>query len=214
MAINKKSRFAGIFGFITISVVLSGCPDPECLNPNPKYTFAITAAFSPTKNKVQVGDTIYLISEFPSTLTPVGSQNPVDYTNAATIGSAITIVEYLPNKERKWNVYDFDFIAIKGEAFNSTDIPVPEAAEGIRYVETNGKYEIKIAIVPKKKGNFVFLLSNAYSDTRAIKGKDHCDRASFSISLLNDHQASIALMEKWVDGSVGDQGNVYAFLVD
>ncbi|WP_147275793.1 hypothetical protein [Adhaeribacter pallidiroseus] len=174
----------------------------------------MTAAFTPDKDKVQVGDTIYLVSEFPSTLTPIGSQAPVDYTNAATIGSAITIVEYLPNKERKWYVYDFDFIAMKGEAFNSTNIPVPEAAEGVRYVETNGKYEMKIAIVPKKKGNYAFLLSNAYSDSRAIKGKDRCDRATFSISLQNDHQASVALMEKWSDGPVGEQGNVYAFTVN
>jgi len=198
---------------LLLCLALGGCPDPGCLDTDPKYAFNITGAFTPDNDSVALGDTVYFVSAFPSTLTPVGTQDPVDYTNASKIGNVITVIEYLPNYQRRWAAYDFDYIALKGEAFNSKEVPTPEGAEQIRYEEIGNKYEMNIAIVPKKKGNYIFLIGGAYSDSRKIKGKDRCDRASFNLTISNDQRRNYALTENWAGGSIGNPGGGYAFTV-
>ncbi len=33
-----------------VILTMTGCPDPECLNPNPTYSFAVTARFTPEQD--------------------------------------------------------------------------------------------------------------------------------------------------------------------
>jgi hypothetical protein len=208
-----KTRLLYLLSFAA-ALTLTGCPNTlDCLDPDPKYAFDITGSFTPYTDRVKVGDTIYLESNFPSTLTPVGSTDPMDYTGAENISNVLIVFEYLPNQPRRDAVYDFDFISIKGEAYNTKDVPSPERAEQLRYEEIADSYELKIAIIPKKKGNYMFGLSGAYSDGRMVNGEKRCDRASFIFKLSNDQQENYARAEAWARTPIGNNLEVYAFTV-
>jgi hypothetical protein len=193
---------------------LSGCPDPGCLDPDPKYTFDITAAFTPEPDSIHVGDTIFLVSKFPTTLVPSGSKEAVDYSAAPNIGSVLTPLEYMPTQRVPVGaVKEFDFISLKGEAFNSKEVPSPEMSVQVRYEEIGTNYEMRIAIVPRKKGRYSLGISGAYSDSRKVNGKEKCDRASFHITVTNQNHNK-DMLEDWIGAELPNKPpNGYAFVV-
>ncbi|MCJ8164721.1 hypothetical protein MKJ04_07690 [Pontibacter sp. E15-1] len=176
------------------ALTLTGCPDPVCFNPEPVYSFAVTAHFTPEQDSIQVGDTLYLISEFPSTMRPVGGQEAVVYTNSTGIGNTLGVLELTPNKSTLDAVYSFDYFNVDGMIYNSKKIPTPERAQQIRYKEEGEKYILKVGIIPKKRGTYSLIIGSGLSNGR--RTGDECSKASFSTSLTNTdyHQY---LYESW-----------------
>jgi hypothetical protein len=173
------------FFIIAAALILTGCPTPVCLNPNPTYSFAVTAHFTPERDSIRVGDTLYLVSEFPSTMIPVGGDQPVDYSNSTGIGNNLGIRKLEPSRVITGAVFDFDYISIDGEIYNSRDIPSPERVQQLRYGEKSGMYRLKIGMIPKAKG--IYSLAIGFSGlSNGRKSGDKCTKASFPTTVANE----------------------------
>lgn len=177
-------------GFICFTglLLLTGCPTP-CVNELPLYNFYIEARFTPEKDSIQVGDTLYFVSEFQRKLKPNGSQDVVDYLNANISGS-LSVFELVPNKEFATDaVFNFDYVSLVGQMYNSRDIPSPDGFQQFLYQELADRYQLKIAIIPKKKGVYGLGILTVASQGRS--GSDGCDNASFKTVVtnndINDH---------------------------
>jgi hypothetical protein len=170
---------------IAACLILTRCPTPMCLNPNPTYSFEVTAEFTPEKDSIRVGDTLYLVSEFPSIMIPVGGDQPVDYSNSTGIGNTLGINKLEPNRVISDAVYNFDYISIDGEIYNSRDIPSPDRVQQLRYVEKSGMYRLKVGLIPKAKG--IYSLGIGFSGlSNGRKSGDKCTKASFPTSVTNE----------------------------
>lgn len=161
----------------------TGCPKP-CIDAT--YSFAIQSKITPDLDSVNIGDTIYLISSTPTTMKDIGSSIEVDYSKA-TIGNTLSIGELIiGNKLPRDAVFDFDYVSVKGRVYNERSIPSPDGVQQLSYEEINGRYELKIGIIPKKKGVYGFGIGNGYSTGR--NKKNVCEKASFDISFNNTNQ--------------------------
>lgn len=135
-----KTSLLNLIAF-SLCLTLTGCPDPVCNNPDPSYSFAVTAHFTPEQDSLQVGDTLYLTSEFPSTMVPMGGQEPVDYSNSKGIGNSIGVVELTSGGTIATDAVPyFDYINKSGQIYNSKEIPNPNRFQQLRYEEKDGKY--------------------------------------------------------------------------
>jgi hypothetical protein len=170
---------------IAACLTLTGCPTPMCLNPNPSYSFEVTAEFTPEKDSIRVGDTLYLVSEFPSTMIPAGSTQPVDYSRSTGISNILNVNKLEPNRVIADAVFDFDYINIDGEIYNSRDIPSPNRVQQLRYEEKSGMYRLKVGLIPKAKG--IYSLATGFSGlSNGRKSGDKCTKASFPTTVTNE----------------------------
>lgn len=177
----KKILFHSLLAFII--VINTGCPKP-CVEA--VYSFAIQSQITPDSDSINVGDTIYLISSIPTTMKDLGTGIEVDYSRA-TIGSNLSIAEALGGTNIPRDaVFDFDYVSIKGKIYNDRNIPSPDGVQQLNYEEINGRYELKIGIIPKKRGLYAFGVGNGFSTGR--NKKNVCEKASFSISVSNTSQ--------------------------
>lgn len=158
MATAKMKTLSTNLLLVLVALTMTGCPNPICLNPNPVYSFAVTAHFTPEQDSLQVGDTLYLVSEFPSTMVPVGGQDDVVYTNSTGIGNTLGVLELAANKSTLDAVSSFDYFNVSGEIYNSKKIPTPERVQQLRYKEVGGKYQLKVGLIPEKEGMFSLMV--------------------------------------------------------
>lgn len=180
-----------------VALTMTGCPDMGCFNPDPAYSFEVTARFTPEQDSIQVGDTLYLVSEFPSTMVPVGGQDAITYTNSTGIGNTLGIVELTDTSKSSADaVNSFDYFNVKGEIYNAKDIPTPERFQQLVYEEVPGKYLLKVGFIPKKKGLYLMGIGdNALSNGRSTG--DKCDKASFQTTLSNTN-SHLYHYENWL----------------
>jgi hypothetical protein len=142
----------------------------------------VTSEWNPQNGIYNVGDTIYLTSIFPKTLTDqVNPTIVVDYSNSAGIGGDIifnsvdTISrQSLPAKD------SFLFVSIKGAFSERTN----NSNQGINfyYVETPTNYQFIGAIICRKKG--IYGLGVANLSSNGIRGKN-CTNAGFKMTVTN-----------------------------
>ena len=147
------------------------------------YSFLASAEWSPQKEVYKVGDTLYLTSIIPKTLTDqIDTSIVVDYSNSDGIYGSIAIVyldtithQPLPAKD------SFDFISIFGN-FKDQQINM-DLVINIWYTETSTTYQFKGAIICKRKGIYGFSVSDLLSP--GLRGKN-CTKAGFSMSVTNN----------------------------
>ena len=115
----KKIFIAVSLSFVII--INSGCPKP-CVEEN--LSFNITSQITPDKDSVHVGDTIYLVSSFPTKLKDQSSGQLIDYSNSTGIGSDISI-SIIPQGDTigKGAIFEFNYLSINGKIYNDTSIP-------------------------------------------------------------------------------------------
>ncbi|MDX2306401.1 MAG: hypothetical protein NW226_26565 [Microscillaceae bacterium] len=181
--------------------LMTSCPD-SCLDIS--YNFEVTSYFTPEIDSISLGDTLYLISEFPTDLEDVLTSSLIDYSNAKTIGGILGVSELIPNdsKTPTGAVSQFKYIAINGKIFNDKTVPSPEVFQQLSYEETSSTYRLKIGLIPTKKG--VYFLTNGDALSRGRK-ESNCESASFSMQVSNQDQ-NLYLLEDFL-GLPADENN-------
>lgn len=196
---------------IAIILIICGCPKP-CLEPN--YSFAVTAQITPDLDSVKIGDTIFLVSSFPINLIDQVTGQNIDYRNSSGIGSDLIVIKILPHDTLSHDaVFDFDYISITGSIYNDKSIPDPNGVQQLRFQELMNTYDLKVGIIPKVKGNYIFSLADGLSNGR--KKNKSCEKASFNFSITNTNQ-HFYLINQWIPGTVLDdygKKRVYYFKV-
>ena len=146
------------------------------------YAFEATSEWSPQKRVYTVGDTLYLNSNIPKTLTDgINPSIVVDYSNSVAIGGGIGMgyvdtIRQVPVPGRN----KFDFFAIIGTIRESS--VAADQGPAFTYAEQSSAYSFKCGIICRQKGIYFFSISDLKSP--GIRGKD-CTNADFGMTLTN-----------------------------
>jgi hypothetical protein len=202
--------FSSLIFFIII--VMQAC-DPICTDLDPTYNFSVMASVFPSKDSISVGDTVYLISSFPSTLINQSGEL-IDYSNAKSIGCAIGF-----NDLNKVSVNDssttksFSYENLEGEIYNDKKAPTPWLVDQIKYEEVKDSYHLKIGFIPKKPGTYALIITDLYSS--GLINRKGCYQASFGVTFTNIDQHLYFYENLFGVGvlSEHDYGRTYCFKV-
>ncbi len=198
-------------GLLGVVILNSGCPKP-CIDAN--YSFAVNLQITPDFDSIKVGDTVFLTSSFPTTLTDQASGQTFDYSKSTGIGNTLAVSK-LPQGDTiaADAVFNFDYISINGRIYNDRNIPRPDGVQQLTYEEINGNYFLKVGLIPKQRGIYILGLGDGLSNGR--KKSRSCEKASFNVSINNTTQHFYFLTNWKPDIVLNDFGKKhgYAFKV-
>jgi len=169
----------GIIGLISVQFQCNKRLD--CANT--VYSFELGVKAYPDKDSINVGDTIWLEINEPTTLKDAFTGQMIDYSGAANLSTTIGIAELISANtvETRGNTF-FNFLVLNGtEIFR----PDTNSFREYRFDEINNKYQFKIGVIPKKTGVYKLFVGSAANVYRAM---DQCTRASFAINFTSTNQ--------------------------
>lgn len=148
------------------------------------YSFALGLKAYPDQDSLHIGDTIWLEVDALTTLTDLQTGQEIDYSGAANLGSAIAF-QALSRETGQFTidaVEKFNFILIYGREIGNRS---PSLYKGYNFAEVNGRYVFKLGLIPKEKGIFGLIFSNA---DNVYRKTDNCTKASFGLTFKNTNQ--------------------------
>jgi hypothetical protein len=167
-----------IFSF-SIATILSsiGC-GKNCKDA--KYSFSMDETFSPEKDTITVGDTLWVTSSHSTTFQDLIRNAEVDFSNSQ-IGSNIGILNFPDTSQTVLGaVNDFTIIKVYGNEVGNDNIPTEN--RGFFYEEISGNYILKLGFIANQKGVFTISLGNSIS---TVKRKGGCEKADIEIDNAN-----------------------------
>jgi hypothetical protein len=177
----------GLLITATQFLMASGCnkdSSKPCALVTP-YSFNVTSEFTPQKEVYNVGDTIFLTSTFPKTLTNLISNQQVDYSNSVGISGSLGFG--LLDSVAKQNIPARDSFSTSiavGKGSETSIVANRNALINVQYQEQSS-YDLKCLIVCKKKGLYMISLSDMIS--QGLAGKN-CTNAGFSMTVINSNK--------------------------
>ena len=148
-----------------------------------KYSFNLPIVAYPDKEEVAISDTLWFEMKHSVLLMDHLTEEIVNYSGAANLGSAINFSKLNDTIFSEKSVAKFDYILEKGvDLGRSLD---PERLKEYRFVEEDGYYLFKLGIVPKEPGIYLVLFSSAKN---VYRHKDECTKASFEMAFFNTDQ--------------------------
>lgn len=174
---------------IILLLGLTGCPGP-C--PETVYNFAVTASFSPDKDSVKLGDTLFLQSSFPSQLRDVQTNKIVDYSNASAIGSNLFVDKLSTNPNSLGSyleaaVTSFNYVSQRGQIYTDPTVPSSQRVKQLIYEQNGSNYELRAALIPLQRGLYSLSVTDGLSNSKRTS-KD-CSRAAFQMTLLSNKRS-------------------------
>lgn len=181
MAINKNYL---LFCLIIVGLV---CLSFQCNRrldcANTKYSFSMGIKAYPDRDSIQIGDTIWLEVNEPTTLKDVLTNNMVNYSGAENLSTTIGIAELISvnNVDVKGNTF-FNFFVQSG---NEISRPDTNNFREYRFHEVNNNYQIKLGIIPTKAGVYKLFVGSA---ANVYSSNDRCTKATFTINFKETNQ--------------------------
>ncbi len=194
MDTNKMNKSHILFILlITIAVVNSGCPKP-CIDAS--YSFVINSQIKPDLDSLRLTDTLFLISNFSTSLIDQLSGKLIDYSGATDLESTLSIAELTTGTgDPKGSVYEFNYISEYGMIYNNTTIPSPDKVQQLKYQQVGNNYQLRVGLIPQKKGIFALGIGDGVSISR--NKSNSCEKASFTFTLANTSQ-HIYYYHEWI----------------
>lgn len=205
---NIKAFVLSIIAWISIYSTCNKNP----LGCHDTIAFAIEMKVYPDNETVHVGDTIWLESSSKKIFTDIVSGQVMDFSDAANLGVDINFDQITEDtnhiKKLVPAVQSFQFILLAGK-FLPDDLS-PERNVDYDYVETDTSYQLKLGLVPKYSGVFMFAPNDAGN---VYRKKSRCPKAGFTVTLSNteQHMDIYASLKKPDLVSASEQRHVYCF---
>jgi hypothetical protein len=137
-------------------------------------------AFTPERDSIIVGDTIWVNSLHSTTFQDITSNSKVDFSNSE-IGTNVRILKFLDSSKQVIGaINDFEIIKNSGNEIGNDSIPAEN--KGFHYQELNGNYILKLGFIPKQKGIFGISLGNSIG---TVQRKGGCEKANIEIDNEN-----------------------------
>jgi len=159
----------------------SGCHKP-CV-PN-HYNFQIdSTSIKPAKDSITIGDTLFFESITSTSMTNKSDRKLINYSGADNLGSVLGIGELVGLNQIGDAVNYFSYIPIQGKIYTDNQLS-PNRVKQIIFIEENGSYNLRFAIIPQKKGIYVLTIADMPDVVRK------CDRSVISMNFnlsLNNH---------------------------
>ncbi|MEP7229636.1 MAG: hypothetical protein ABI691_05260 [Ginsengibacter sp.] len=168
-----------ICSLIGLFLIFFGCRKPCTKN---HYDFNGTSVFSPEKDGINIGDTIWFNSIISIKNLDTKSNQIIDYSGASNVSTQINFNTANSTDPTIGSIDSFKFIKGKGEISINTNFP--QASMAVTYVEEKDNYLLSFGIIAIKKGVYVITevdLENSYKK---------CSDAYVTITLnnINKHQ--------------------------
>ncbi|HEY1872635.1 MAG TPA: hypothetical protein VGG71_16355 [Chitinophagaceae bacterium] len=182
MKLNAYQLCVAIFVLATLSS--AHCRRP-CLSSN--YTFGITDKVNPNLDSIHIGDTLFIISNIPTTMNDLISGKIIDYSGAKNLSADISISEMISGIDTgRGATSDFNYVSINGSIYLDNSIPKPTYFMQLKYQQTGNSYLLNVGIIPKRNGIYSLGLGNGLN----ISTTTGCDKTDFQIawdSTTNQH---------------------------
>jgi hypothetical protein len=166
--------------FIYITAVFSTCKKGGFGCVESSISFNVDAKVYPDKDSINIGDTIFVEVNIPTTLIDQNN-NSVDYSKANNLGTSMGFVKLVSDSPIVLDeaLPDFNFDLISGKEISSPNVKL---YKDYFFEESGGHYLFKLSIVPKKSGTFRFNLESA---TGGMRDGNTCPKAAFNFLLKN-----------------------------
>ncbi len=174
MAINHYKLLTILF-LSNACLIQFGCKKLRIDCTQVKYDFILPVKAFPNKDLINIGDTIFLeINENVSFIDSKSGQT-INFNGAENLGSALGFQKY-DSVSKNWSdaVSLFSFYLIKGVELKVTSLDIQ-----YRFIEENGAYVFKLAVIPKQKGLQRLVFSNS---NNTYQKTDKCTKANFTIN--------------------------------
>ena len=180
MAIKKHTFILSFLGLSLLNLQFQchktiGCTETV-------YNFELGIQAYPDNDSINIGDTIWLEVNVPTTFTDIQTGRAIDYSNAANLGSAIGLIELLGNSNSRESANDFSYFLAKGRSINN---PNQNLIREYSFEELNSKYIFKLGVIPAKTGVYRISVSDA---ANVYRQEDKCTEASFRINFKSTNQ--------------------------
>jgi hypothetical protein len=147
------------------------------------YAFTMQESFSPEKDSIAVGDTLWVISSHSTAFTDLVSNSQIDFSNS-NLATNVRILKFPDTSQQViGGVYDFGIIKNNGNEIGGDNIPSEN--KNFYFEEKNNTYLLNIGFIPKQKGLYCISLSNSIS---IIEKRGGCEKAS--VNIINTNQNS------------------------
>ncbi|MFM9908738.1 MAG: hypothetical protein ACKVOW_05300 [Chitinophagaceae bacterium] len=147
------------------------------------YSFEISIKAFPGNDSLNVNDTFWLKVEEPILLKDQRTMQDINYGGALNLGSSIGFQEIIgTTPEIISAANDFNYFIKKGV---QTASPKIELYRDFLFAEYNGKYLFELGIIPKRKGVFRLVVSNAEN---VYTKSDKCTKSFFNINFKDTDQ--------------------------
>jgi hypothetical protein len=175
----------GLLITATQFLMASGCnkdSSKPCAMLTP-YSFKVTSEFTPQKEVYNVGDTIYLTSTFPKTLTNLISYQQVDYSNSVGILGDVSI--FLLDSTTKQPIPGRDSFLLTAITGNFLDRRINQNQGVNTSYKENSSYEFRGGFICKNKGIYGFGVQDL--GCQGLVGKN-CTNAGFNMTVTNTNK--------------------------
>lgn len=135
-------------------IYIGGCTKP-CHEPD--YDFSVYESFSPEKDSMNVGDTLYLNWEILKMQKDKNTGTLINFSNLGNLGDNLVISDITKFHDAKREAADsFSYINIYGKIYSDN-----YGAKQFQFMETDSSYLLKVGLIPLKAGLYVFTIPDA-----------------------------------------------------
>lgn len=205
----KKNCYCLIISFFAISASCNKHFDCR----GTVHSFEAFFKAYPDRDSIHVNDTIWIELKTPTHLKDLTTNQEVDYSEAANLGTVIRYAELLGgnvlNPGAIGGANHFDNIHINGSPLEPLK---PEEERVFNFKEENSMYLFKVGIVPKKQGVFLIGMGNA---DNVYQKDNNCRKSNFRMTFKETNQ-HLNLLEESRPGytpSEYEREHVYCFKV-
>lgn len=142
-----------------------------------QYNFNMQEVFSPEKDSILVGDTVFMESSHSTSFKDTLTTMLIEF-GGSQIGVNLGLLRFPDTSATPdGGMNDFSILVFKGKAVGNDNIPTQN--KGFLFAEDGGNYELKIGFVAKQKGVYAISLGNSMG---IIKKRSGCEKANILIT--------------------------------
>ena len=187
--------------------LLTGCHKP-CTLPN--YDFSVSDFFSPEKDSVTVGDTLWLISNISNVQVDINSGAQVDFSGAENLGFNLVVSDISKFRSQRGAVDSFDYTKRHGDIYTHPSSN-PQGIKQLSFEKTMASYMLEVGLIAKKKGSYLLTVPDNPYVFRQDMPK--CGTAAFAILNSNANKHLYLFENYWGKLNQYDSTHSYCFKV-
>lgn len=178
------------------------------------FSFAITNKIYPDKDSIYVGDSIWMEVDVPTKLLELNSDQEIDYSSAANLGSAIQFLKLGKGNAHTSNATyaaaDFKAHLVIGQSVDNSKTPFAAWVKDFLFDEVNGRYRFKVAFIPQAKGDYMIAPGNSLGTFRK---HNKCEKAGFDITIADTDQHLYIYQESRPGYEISGYERTHAYFV-
>lgn len=189
--------------FFCILVVNCGCQKP-CNEPD--YNFTVFESFSPEKESMNIGDTLYLDCKIPKMEKDNNTGQVINFSNLANLGDNLIISDISKFDAKREAADSFSYVNIYGKIYSDNN-----GAKQFQFMETDSTYRLKVGLILLKAGSYIFTIPDIPGVYR--NGHIRCGVGNYAVLNSNINKHLYLFEDLWGALSIYDRNRSYCIKV-